>query len=81
MSIEVDGVFVFVGISPNTNFIDVKKDEWGFFETDVNMETSQKGIFAAGDCRVSPLKQVATAVGDGAIAAFTAEKYIEEVKE
>ena len=43
------------------------------------MRTSVKGIFAAGDCRTTALKQVSTAVGDGAIAAFVAEKYIEEM--
>ncbi|MBI5328373.1 MAG: thioredoxin-disulfide reductase [Deltaproteobacteria bacterium] len=75
----VEGVFIFVGINPTTDFVDVEKDEQGFIKTDQNMQTSVKGIFAAGDCRITPLKQVATAVGDGAIAAFMAEKYIEEI--
>jgi len=43
------------------------------------MQTSVKGIFAAGDCRITPLKQVSTAVGDGTVAAFMAEKYIEDL--
>ncbi|MFQ5900003.1 MAG: thioredoxin-disulfide reductase [Thermodesulfobacteriota bacterium] len=77
--LDIDGVFIFVGILPNVDFVDVEKDKWGFIKTNENMETSVKGIFAAGDCRVTPLRQVATAVGDGAIAAFTAEKYIEEM--
>ncbi len=78
--LDVDGVFIFVGILPNSDFADVDKDEWGFIKTDENMETSVKGIYAAGDCRVTPLRQVATAVGDGSIAAFSAEKYITKTK-
>ncbi|MBI5047956.1 MAG: thioredoxin-disulfide reductase [Deltaproteobacteria bacterium] len=77
--LDVEGVFVFVGINPTSDFVDVEKDEQGFIKTDQNMQTSVKGIFAAGDCRTTSLKQVATAVGDGAIAAFMAEKYIEEL--
>lgn len=75
--VEVEGVFVFVGINPTTDFVDVDKDDRGFIKTNSKMETSVKGIFAAGDCRTTPLLQVATAVGDGAIAAFAAEEYIE----
>ncbi len=75
--IKTDGVFIYVGLIPNTGFADVKKDEWGFIITDDCRETSVKGIFAAGDCRVTPLRQIATAVGDGAIAAVAAERYIE----
>ncbi|MDP2682981.1 MAG: thioredoxin-disulfide reductase [Deltaproteobacteria bacterium] len=76
--IDAEGVFIFTGINPTTDFVDVEKDKSGFIKTDQNMQTSVKGIFAAGDCRTTPLKQVSTAVGDGAIAAFMAEKYIEE---
>ena len=78
--LDVEGVFIFVGILPNSGFVDVNKDESGFIQTDENMETSVKGIYAAGDCRVTPLRQVTTAVGDGAIAAFSAEKYISRMK-
>lgn len=74
-----DGVFIYVGLLPNTDFTDVKKDEWGFILANDKMETSVKGIFVAGDCRATPLRQIATAVGDGAIAAVSAEKYIEEL--
>jgi len=77
--LDVEGVFVFVGINPTTDFVDVEKDKQGFIKTDQDMRTSVKGIFAAGDCRTTSLKQVSTAVGDGAIAAFVAEKYIEEM--
>jgi thioredoxin reductase (NADPH) len=75
---EVEGVFIFVGINPTTDFVDVEKDERGFIKTNQRMETSVPGIYAAGDCRTTPLPQVSTAVGDGAIAAFIAENYIEE---
>jgi thioredoxin reductase (NADPH) len=74
--LSVQGVFIFVGVNPNTGFIDCEKDEQGFIRTDEKLETSIKGVFAAGDCRVTPLRQVATAVGDGAMALSSAEKYI-----
>jgi thioredoxin reductase (NADPH) len=77
--IKTDGVFIYVGLIPNTAFTNVKKDERGFIVVNDKMETSAKGIFAAGDCRVTPLRQIATAVGDGAIAAVSAEKYIEGI--
>ncbi|MFQ5735507.1 MAG: thioredoxin-disulfide reductase [Thermodesulfobacteriota bacterium] len=77
--IEVDGAFIFVGINPTTDFVDVEKDAGGFIKTDGRMETSMPGVFAAGDCRTTPLLQVVTAVGDGAIAAVSAEKFIEEL--
>ena len=75
--LKTDGVFIYVGLIPNTAFADVKKDEWGFIIANDKMETSVKGIFVAGDCRVTPLRQIATAVGDGAIAAVSAERYLE----
>ena len=80
--LSVDGCFIWVGIQPNAGFLGdaVKIDEYGFVITDQNMETSVPGVFAAGDGRMTPLRQIATAVGDGAIAAFMAEHYIENVK-
>jgi len=77
--VKTDGVFIYVGLIPNTKFADVKKDEWGFVIANAKMETSVKGIFVAGDCRVTPLRQITTAVGDGAIAAVSAERYLEEL--
>lgn len=78
----VDGCFVWVGIHPNTEFLGgcVELDESGFVIVDSNMETSVPGVFAAGDVRNTPLRQIATAVGDAAIAAFSAEHYIENIK-
>jgi len=76
---EIDGVFIFVGITPNSQFLKgtIDLDEKGFIMTDDNLETSVSGIFAAGDVRKKLLRQISTAVGDGATAAFAAEKYLE----
>ncbi len=76
----MEGVFIFVGIRPTTEFVDCEKDKWGFIVTDGNMRTSTAGLYAIGDCRVTPLRQVATAVGDGAIAAVQAEEYVSELE-
>jgi len=78
---EVQGVFVFIGTQPNSDVINgmVKQDEKGFVITDEKMETSIPGVFAAGDIRSKALRQVSTAVGDGANAAFFAERFIENV--
>jgi thioredoxin reductase (NADPH) len=75
-----DGAFLFVGLSPRTQFLKglVQTDEAGYIMTNDNCETSVKGIFAAGDCRKKLLRQIATSIGDGATAAFAAEKYLEE---
>ena len=75
----IEGAFLFVGLLPRTQFLKglVNVDEAGYIVTDENCETSVKGIFAAGDCRKKLLRQVATAVGDGATAAFAVEKYLE----
>lgn len=80
-TLDVEGVFIFTGIIPTTEFIDVEKDKDGFIKTNARMETNIPGIFAAGDCRTTPLRQVSTAVGDGAIAAFVAEAYVENLGE
>ncbi len=77
--VEAEGVFVFVGINPTTGFVPktVVMDDRGFIVANQRMETTVPGIFAAGDCRTTPLLQVATAVGDAAIAAFMAGNYVE----
>ena len=79
--LDVDGCFIWVGIQPATEFVKgaVEVDESGFIITDANMETSVPGVFAAGDVRDTPLRQIVTAAGDGAIAAFSAEHYIENI--
>jgi thioredoxin reductase (NADPH) len=74
--LAVSGVFMYVGLVPNTEFIDAEKDEAGFILTDERLATSIPGVFAAGDCRATQLRQVATAVGDGALAAVSAERYL-----
>lgn len=80
--LSVDGCFIWVGILPNTQFLKdaVRLDEQGFIIADLNMETSVPGVFAAGDVRNTTLRQIATAVGDAAIAAFSAEQYIENAR-
>ena len=78
--LDVNGVFIYVGYNPNTEFLKkvVRFDENNYIITDTMMATSQSGIFAAGDVRAGSPKQIAIAVGDGATAALSAEKYIEE---
>ncbi|MBT8357039.1 MAG: thioredoxin-disulfide reductase [Desulfobacterales bacterium] len=77
----VDGCFIWVGTYPNTSFLkdSVEVDQYGFIMVNQNMETSAPGVFAAGDVRNTPLRQVVTAVGDAAIAAVSAEHYIENI--
>lgn len=72
------GVFIFVGIEPNTAFVknQLNMDEAGFIMTEPNLRTSQEGIFACGDCRKKSLYQVITACAEGAIAADSAHKYL-----
>jgi len=73
------GVFIFIGYKPNTEYYFGKLEvDRGYLVTDENMNTNIPGVFAAGDIRRKSLRQVVTAVADGAIAAVQAEKYIEE---
>ncbi|QJT07558.1 thioredoxin-disulfide reductase [Oceanidesulfovibrio marinus] len=76
--IEVEGVFVFVGVLPITKCLGelCEREEGGWVKTDAKMQTSIPGLFAAGDVRVTPLRQVITAVSDGAIAAMSAYHWI-----
>jgi len=80
--ISCQGVFVFVGNVPNSKFLNeiIKLDQKGYILTDGNMMTSQEGIYACGDVRKKLLRQVITACGEGATAAFAAQKYIEKLK-
>ncbi len=80
--IDAVGMFAAVGVRPITQFLGgiVELDESGYVKAGENTHSSVAGIFVAGDCRTNILKQVSTAVGDGAVAATQAEKYIEELK-
>ena len=78
--IAADGVFVFVGLLPNTGFLNesgIELDELGLIKTNDNLETSLPGVFAAGDVRSGATMQIATAVGEGATAALKLREYLE----
>lgn len=80
-TIDIHGMFVAVGVTPTTSFLQdiVELNEDGYIKSAEDTLTSIPGIYAAGDCRTTVLKQVSTAVGDGAVAAVMAEKYIDEL--
>lgn len=80
--VKTDGVFVFVGTSPVTDFLPaaVKRDKRGFVVTDDGLMTSEDGVFAAGDCRANGLKQIIWAAAEGAKAAIMTEKYLEQAE-
>lgn len=80
--VKTDGIFIFVGMKPVTDLFKglVRMDDRGYIFTDDEMKTNIPGVFAAGDCRVKMLRQVVTASADGAIAAVSAEKYLEEIE-
>lgn len=78
---KTDGVFVFVGLKPNTEFLKdsgVELDEIGMVKTNENMETNIEGVFAAGDVRSGATMQIASAAGEGATAALSIRKYLED---
>ncbi|WP_456371392.1 thioredoxin-disulfide reductase [Thermodesulfatator atlanticus] len=79
--LPVDGVFIFIGTSPQSEFVKdlLECDERGFIITDAEMRTNVPGIFAAGDVRAKACRQIITACGDGATAAFMAEHYLAEL--
>jgi len=79
---DVDTCFLFIGYIPNTKIFEdlITLNNRGYVTTNELMETNVPGIYAVGDCRDKMLRQVATAVGDGAIAGFMAEKYVEEIE-
>lgn len=81
--VKVDGVFLYVGLIPNSEFVkdQLQLNGQGYIITSAGMETSVPGVFAAGDVREKGLRQVVTAVADGAIAALSAAKYLDEQKE
>lgn len=75
LKLWVNGIFPYIGMTANSELFDVEKDR-GFIVTTENMETSVKGVYAVGDVRVTPLRQVITSVSDGAIAGVMASRYI-----
>ena len=80
---KVDAVFVFIGSIPQTEIIknlDVRMDETGYIITNQRMETSVPGLYAIGDVRATPFRQLVVAAGEGAIAAHVASQYIDELK-
>lgn len=81
-SIKIDGVFIYVGMKPFTQLLSgvVALDDKGFIKTNEKMETSVRGVYAAGDIRAKEVRQVITACGEGAEAAIQAYRYIETLK-
>ena len=78
---EFDAVFVFIGSIPQTQAVeDLPKDAAGYLLADCNMETAKKGLYAVGDVRATPFRQIVTACGDGAIAAHSAVLHIDDLK-
>ncbi|QQS69567.1 FAD-dependent oxidoreductase [Candidatus Saccharibacteria bacterium] len=79
VKIDTDGVFVFVGLKPNSEFMagQLETDEIGLIKTDENLMSSMKGVFVAGDIRSGATMQVASAVGEGATAALKIREYLE----
>lgn len=77
------GIFVFIGYQPQTAVFKnhIEMDQWGYILTDDTMRTNVKGVYAAGDLRPKVLRQIVTAVADGAIAATDAERYVTELKD
>lgn len=77
---DTDGVFVFIGLLPNTTFLkgsSIELDEVGFIKTDAGLQTAMKGVFASGDVRKGATMQIASASGEGATAALMIRQYLE----
>lgn len=84
ISFETDGVFVFIGLKPNTQFLagsGVELDDQGLVKTDERLATSVEGIYASGDVRSGATMQIASAVGEGASAALSIREYLDEHKQ
>ena len=82
-NLAVNGVFPYIGMNPNVEFFtgQLEQDSRGFIVTDETMATSAEGVYAIGDVRTTPLRQVITAAADGAVGAVYAVKYLEARKE
>lgn len=81
--IKIDGIFPYIGIEPNIELFlhQVNFDKFGFIITDNTMKTNLEGVYAIGDVRNTPLRQVITAVSDGAVAGVEVSKYLLNLKE
>ena len=79
--LEASGVFIFVGLKPDTGFLQgsINLDKDGFIITDEDMRTNIEGVFACGDCRKKTLRQIVTACAEGAVAGFMALKFVEDL--
>jgi thioredoxin reductase (NADPH) len=77
--VDPDGVFVFIGLTPNSELVKdvVALDDFGFVQTDIGLQTSMPGVFAAGDVRAGSTKQAASAAGEGAAAALSIRRHLE----
>ncbi len=79
--IPMDAVFIFAGMEPRTDLVDMlPKDEGGYIITNYKMETLVPGMYAAGDVRAKPFRQIITAASDGAIAAHQMHEYVHNIK-
>ena len=78
---QYDGVFVFIGLSPNSDLVKgkVELDPYGFIKTDVRLMSTLPGLFAAGDVRAGSTKQAASAAGEGVTAALMIRQYLNEI--
>ncbi|OYW43923.1 thioredoxin reductase [Candidatus Saccharibacteria bacterium 32-45-3] len=82
LHVPTDGVFIFVGLKPNTQFLagsGIELDELGLVKTDTRLETNMPGVFASGDVRSGATMQIASAVGEGATAALSIREYIDQL--
>ena len=77
----MDAAFIFVGMSPNSEFLpaEIERDRFGFVVTDKTLQTSIKGVFAAGDMRAGATAQAASAADEGATVALMMRQYLESV--
>ena len=77
--VDPDGVFVFIGLTPNSQLVKdkVALDDFGFIQTDIGLETTKPGVFAAGDVRAGATKQAASAAGEGAAVALSIRRHLE----
>ena len=78
-NLEINGIFPYIGFTPNVDLFNgqIEQDNNGFIVTDDKMQTNVKGVYAIGDVRTTPLRQVITAAADGAVAAVYAGRYVE----